>query len=347
MRGMVMQQPLTGQVALVAGATRAAGRGIAIELAAAGAKVYCTGRSTRGAIATPGRTETIDETAEMIAAAGGSAVAVRVDHTVPAEVEALAARARANDGRLDVLVNDIWGGDDAIAWEHKFWQLDIATVRAVLEQAMMSHLITSRYLAPMMVEAKRGLIVEVTDGEMPGYRGQLLYDLVKSSVNRLAYGMAWDLVGTGVTALAVSPGFLRSEAMLDRFGVTEANWREGAKKDPAFIHSETPRYTGRAIAALAADPDVGAKAGMALFTDDLAQAYGFTDVDGSQPHFWQKLERWIDSELTKPEISDGARFIAQTRYGHIHLLPSRAEQARRYRDALGLKALGAGLQPIA
>ena len=340
-----MQQPLKGQIALVAGATRGAGRGIAIELAAAGAKVYCTGRSTRGAIATAGRSETIDETAEMIVAVGGSAVAVRVDHTVPGEVEALAARLRSDEGRLDVLVNDVWGGDEVIGWEHKFWQLDIPTVRAVLEQAMMSHLITSRYLAPMMVEAKRGLIVEVTDGEMPGYRGQLLYDLVKSSVNRLAYGMAWDLLGTGVTALAVSPGFLRSEAMLDRFGVTEANWRDGAKKNPAFIHSETPRYTGRAIAALAADPAVGAKAGMALFTDDLAQMYGFTDVDGSQPHFWKNIERWLDGELAKPVIADGARFIAKARYGHIHLLPSRAEQARRYRDALGLTGLGQGLQP--
>ncbi len=159
-------------------------------------------------------------------------------------------------------------------------------------------------------------------------------------------GMAWDLLGTGVTALAVSPGFLRSEAMLDRFGVTEANWREGAEKDPAFIFSETPRYTGRAIAALAADPDVGAKAGLALFTDDLAQTYGFTDVDGSRPHFWNGIEPWIERELTKPAVSPEARFIAQSRYGHIHPLPSRVEQARRYRDALGLGPLGAGLQPF-
>ena len=192
-----MAQPLDGQVALVAGATRAAGRGIALELAAAGAKVYCTGRSTRGHPATPGRPETIEETAELIGAAGGRAVAIRVDHTVETEVEALATRIRADEGRLDILVNDIWGGDDLVAWGAKFWTIDIAAVRTLVERAILSHLITARYLAPLMVEAKRGLIVEVTDGEFAGYRGQLLYDLIKSSVNRLAYAMAWDLAGTG------------------------------------------------------------------------------------------------------------------------------------------------------
>src|ERR1700722_16106879 len=263
-----MASPLRGQVALVAGAPRAAGRGIAQELAAAGAKVYCTGRSTRGNPATPGRPETIEETAELITAGGGEAIALRVDHQVEAEVEALAARVRADEGRLDILVNDIWGGDALIDWGARFWTLDIAKVRAVVDQAVLSHLITARYLAPLMVEANGGLIVEITDGNLPGYRGQLLYDHVKAAVIRLAYAMALDLAGTRVTALALSPGFLRSEAILQQFGVIEATWRDAAEKHQDFAFSETPRYVGRAVAALAADPKVGRKAGFALFVAD-------------------------------------------------------------------------------
>ncbi len=200
-----MDKPLAGQVALVAGATRAAGRGIARELASAGAKVYCTGRSTRGNPATPGRPETIEETAELILAAGGAAVAVRVDHTVEAQVEALALRVRNDEGRLDILVNDIWGGDDIVDWEAKFWTQDMSAVRTLAERSLLSHWITARYLAPMMVDANRGLIVEVSDGHLSGYRGNMLYDFIKASLNRFAYGMAWDLAATRVTALAVSP----------------------------------------------------------------------------------------------------------------------------------------------
>ncbi len=343
-----MAQPLDGQVALVAGATRAAGRGIALELAAAGAKVYCTGRSTRGHPATPGRPETIEETAELIGAAGGRAVAIRVDHTVETEVEALAARIRADEGRLDILVNDIWGGDDLVAWGAKFWTIDIAAVRTLVERAILSHLITARYLAPLMVEAKRGLIVEVTDGEFTGYRGQLLYDLIKSSVNRLAYAMAWDLAGTGVTALAVSPGFLRSEAMLERFGVTEANWKDAIKADPHFAFSETPHFVGRAVAALAGDANVAAKSGLALFADDLADEYGFNDLDGSRPHFWRSVEAWIDQGLARDgKLDPQVRWVASSRYMNLHLTPSRGDQVRRYAARLGFEGLGAGLQPIA
>jgi NAD(P)-dependent dehydrogenase (short-subunit alcohol dehydrogenase family) len=332
---------------LVAGATRGAGRGIARELAAAGAKVYCTGRSTRGHGATPGRPETIDETAEMIAAEGGAAVALQVDHTKEAEVEALAARIRAEEGRLDVLVNDIWGGDDRIDWSAKFWKLDIATVRAVVDQAVFSHLITSRYLAPLMVEARRGLIVEITDGEFSGYRGQLLYDFVKASVIRLAYEMAWDLAGTGVTALALSPGFLRSEAILQGFGVTEANWRDAVAKESDFAFSETPRYVGRAVVALAADPDVGRKAGLALWGGDLADEYGFNDVDGSRPNFWRNMEAWIESEMAKEgERDPRLKWIGPMRYAMIHSMPSRAAKAQKYQQMFGLKGLGAGLQPF-
>jgi len=344
--GDPVRQPLKGQVALVAGATRGAGRGIAQELAAAGAKVYCTGRSTRDNPATPGRPETIEETAELIAAAGGQAVAIRVDHQVEAEVEALAARIRAEAGRLDVLVNDIWGGDELIEWEAKFWNQDVGVARAVVDQAVFSHLITSRHLAPLMIEAGRGLIVEITDSELAGYRGQVLYDFVKASANRLAYAMAWDLRETGVTALAISPGFLRSEAMLDRYGVTEANWRDAIKADPTFEQSESPRFIGRAVAALAADEAVASKSGMALFVADLADAYDFTDLDGRRPRFWRTLETWLDEQLAiDGDLDPQVRWMAGARYGLIHLTPAYAERARAYAARLGLADMGGGLKP--
>lgn len=343
---MAEQKPLSGQVAVVTGATRGGGRGIARMLAEAGARVYCTGRSTRAHGVTVGGPETLDETVEMIRHAGGEAIAVRVDHTVEAEVQALFERVRRDEGRCDVLVNSIWGGDPFIDWEARFWALDIAKVRALLDQAVISHLIAARYAAPLMVEAGRGLIVEVTDGELPGYRGQLLYDLVKASVNRLGYAMAWDLAGTGVTALTVSPGFLRSEQMLRNFGVTEANWRDGIASDRFFEQSETPGFVGRAVAALAADPEVDRKAGLALFACDLADEYGFTDEDGRVPRFWPAVESWLESQAAAGGALDPQeRWIGKTRYGHIHLSPDRAGFARRLRDRLGLQGLGAGLQP--
>ena len=342
-----MVAALTGQIALVAGATRAAGRGIAQELAAAGAKVYCTGRSVRGAPATPGRPETIEETAELIDAAGGVAVAVQVDHTVEAEVEALAVRVKADEGRLDILVNDIWGGDHLVQWDQPFWGQDIASVRTLVDRAVLSHWITARCFAPMMVEANRGLIVEVTDGASAGYRGNLLYDFIKTSVIRLAYAMAWDLARTGVTALAVSPGFLRSEAILEQIGVTEANWRDGAKGDPDFAFSESPRYVGRAIAALAADPNVRAKAGAAFFDGDLADEYGFTDVDGAQPHFWRGIASRLAPELAgDAALGPWAMRHATGHYQKIHLTPADADEARALAVRLGWKRLGLGLQPV-
>lgn len=341
-----MEHPLKGQVALVAGATRGAGRGVARELAAAGARVWCSGRSTRERGATPGRPETIEETAELITAAGGEAVAVRVDHTVEADVEALGARLKAEEGRLDILVNDIWGGDEMVDWGAKFWSQDIGMARALVDQAVFSHLITARHLAPLMLPAKRGLIVEVTDGEMPGYRGQVLYDLVKSAVIRLAYAFAWDLAGTGVTALAVTPGFLRSEAMLDRFDVSEANWRDATKAHWDFQFSETPRFLGRGVAALAADPHVGEKAGLALNVGELAEEYGFDDVDGSRPHFWRNVAGWLDEQVAAEGPLEGrARWIAQARYATIHPSPRHAERAKAYAAKLGYKRLGAGLRP--
>ena len=342
-----MAMPLDGQVALVAGATRGAGRGIALELAAAGAKVYCTGRSVRGAPATPGRPETIEETAELITADGRQAVAVRVDHTVAAEVAALAARLKADEGRLDILVNDIWGGDDLVQWNQPFWGQDMAAVRTLVDRAILSHWITARYLAPMMVAANRGLIVEVTDGSSAGYRGNLMYDFVKTSVIRLAYAMAWDLARTGVTALAVSPGFLRSEAMLENFGVTADTWRDGAARDPDFAISESPRYVGRAIAALAADPNVKAKAGAAFFAGDLAAEYGFTDADGSQPHFWKGVMSRLRPELDgDAPLTQWAVRHAAGRYQKLHLSAEDADEARALAARMGWRRLGAGLQPV-
>jgi NAD(P)-dependent dehydrogenase (short-subunit alcohol dehydrogenase family) len=327
---------LTGQVALVAGATRGAGRGIARALAQAGALVYCTGRSAAGYPKGLDRPETIDETVALIHQAGGKAAAVRVDHTQEAEVAALAARVRAEAGRLDVLVNSIWGADAMVDWAHRFWEIDLANLRAYLDQTLISHLITNRHLAPLMVEAERGLIVEVIDGHFEGYRGHILYDLVKSSLARLAYGMAMELAGTNVTALSVSPGFLRSEAVLDHFGVTEETWRDAIAKDPYFAQSETPMLTGRAVVALAADPDVRRKAGLIRFAADLAREYGFTDVDGSVPDFPAMFDAQVKALAAAPPLDQHGRFLVQARYWQIHKDPDRQDLAAHLARALGL-----------
>ncbi len=277
---------LRDRIALVAGATRGAGRAIAVELGAAGATVYVTGRSVRGRPATAGRPETIEETAEMVTARGGVGIAARVDHTSADEVAALFERVRREqDGRLNLLVNDVWGGDELSEWGKPFWENSLRKGLLMQERAVDSHIITGYYGAPLMVARGQGLIVEVTDGVDYGYRGNLFYSLAKVSSIHLAEAMAADLRPHGVTALAVTPGFLRSEAMLDHFGVTEDNWRDGARKDPHFIASETPYYVARAVVALAADPRVAEKAGQTLSSWDLARAYGFTDVDGRQPQW--------------------------------------------------------------
>lgn len=278
-------QRLDGLIAVVAGATRGAGRGIARALGAAGATVYCTGRSVRGRPATPGRPETIEETAELVVAEGGVGIAVAVDHTVPEQVEALFARVRREQGRLDLLVNDIWGGDALTTWETPFWRHSLADGLLMQQRGLHTHLITSYYAAPLLIERGRGLIIEITDGDTPAYRGNLFYDLVKASVIRIAYALAEELRPHGVTTLAVTPGFLRSEAVLDHLGVTEATWRDGVARDPHFIASETPFYIGRAVVALAADPNVAAKAGRVFSSWGLAEEYGFTDIDGRQPNW--------------------------------------------------------------
>lgn len=279
-------KPLQGRVALVAGATRGAGRGIACALGEAGATVYCTGRSVRGKPATKGRRETINETAEMVTARGGKGIAVRCDHTKESDVKKLVARIlREQKGKLDILVNDVWGGDALTEFGKTFWQVSLDKGLAMLHQAVHSHIITSRYVTPLMVKCGHGLIVEITDGDFFGYRGNLFYDLVKISVIRLALIMAYELRKTQITALAVTPGFLRSEAMLDNFGVKEDNWRDAGKTRPDFLHSETPLFVGRAIAAMAADPNVKKKSGQVFSSWDLSDEYGFTDADGSHPHW--------------------------------------------------------------
>jgi len=282
-----MTQTLKGKIALVAGATRGAGRGIACMLGELGATVYCTGRSVRGQLASgAARPETIEETAEMVTNYGGVGIAVQVDHTVEAQVAALFARVQAEQqGQLDILVNDIWGGDELAEWDKPFWEQNIEQGLLMQQRAVHSHIITSHYAAPLMVARQQGLMVEITDGHTATYRGNFFYDLAKSSVIRLAYAMSEELRPYHITALAVTPGFLRSEAMLDLFGVTEANWQEGAQQDPHFIASETPYFVGRAVAALAADPDVARKSGQALSSWDLSVEYGFSDMDGRQPHW--------------------------------------------------------------
>ena len=323
---------LHDRVAVVAGATRGAGRGIARMLGAAGATVYCTGRSVRGRPATAGRPETIEETAEMVTAEGGHGIAVRTDHTVETEVELLFARIRKEGNRLDVLVNDIWGGDALTEWGSPFWTLSTARGLELLERAVHSHLITSRHGAPLMIERNAGLIVEVTDGDTLGYRGNLFYDLAKNAVIRLAYGMAADLHAHHVTALAITPGFLRSEAVLDTCGVTEASWRDAIEKDPYFAESETPCFVGRAVAALAADPHVSKKSGGLFSSWALAREYGFTDLDGRRPDwgtfFPRKVQEIVERNAPPDEMD---LFVVRSRLYQAELDPSLAEEAPRLR----------------
>ena len=294
---------LKDKTALVAGATRGAGRGIAVALGEAGATVYCTGRSSRGRPATPGRPETIEETAEMVTAAGGRGIAVRVDHTVPAEVRKLVARIKRRHKRLDILVNDVWGGDALTEFGKTFWTVNLENGLRMLKQAVHSHIITSHYAVPLMLGPGGGIIFEITDGDAFYYRGNIFYDLVKISVIRLAFAMARELRKQDIASVALTPGFLRSEAVLEHFGVTETNWKEAAKKDPPgrkdrvvhdasadFMVSESPMYVGRAVVALASDPKVNEKSGRVFSSWALAREYGFTDLDGTRPD-WGKYAR--------------------------------------------------------
>jgi NAD(P)-dependent dehydrogenase (short-subunit alcohol dehydrogenase family) len=289
-----MTKPLAGRVALVAGATRGAGRGIAVALGEAGATVYCTGRSTRERRSEYDRPETIEETAELVTAAGGAGIAVAVDHLEADQVEALAQRIDAEQGRLDVLVNDIWGGERLFEWSTPLWEHDLENGLRMLRLAIDTHLITSHFALPLLIRRRGGLVVEMTDGtreyNADHYRVNAFYDLAKTAVIRLAFAQSQELAEHGCAAVALTPGWLRSEMMLDNFGVSEANWRDGAAVNPHFAAiSETPRFVGRAVAALAADPDVLRRSGDSFSSGALAREYGFTDLDGSQPDCWRYM----------------------------------------------------------
>ena len=287
-----MNKSLIGKVALVAGATRGAGRGIAVQLGAAGATVYVTGRTTRSSSSEMNRPETIEETAALVDRAGGRGIAIRVDHLVADEVRALVARIEREQGVLHILVNDIFGLTK-MEWSKTVWESDLEYGLHLLRLGIDTHAITSHFALPLMIQKPGALVVEVNDGttdyNSTNYRVSFFYDLVKTAVNRMAFALGHELRPHGGTAVAVTPGWLRSEVMLDVYGVTEANWRDATKVQPHFAISETPTYVGRAVAALASDPHVSRWNGMSLSSGQLAKAYGFTDVDGSQPDAWRYL----------------------------------------------------------
>lgn len=298
-----MATALEGTVALVAGATRGAGRGIAVELGAAGATVYVTGRSTRRQRSEYDRPETLEDTADLVTAAGGRGIAVPTDHLEPARVRDLVDRIATEQGRLDVLVNDIWGGEHLFAWDAPVWEHDLDDGLRLLRLAIDTHAITSHHALPLLLHGRDGrggrdsrgggggLVVEMTDGtaeyNRDSYRVSFFYDLAKTAVLRMAFALGHELGPRGATALALTPGWLRSEMMLDEYGVTEGNWRDALDREPHFCISETPFYVGRAVAALAADPEVNRWNGQSLSSGQLAGVYGFTDVDGSQPDAWR------------------------------------------------------------
>jgi NAD(P)-dependent dehydrogenase (short-subunit alcohol dehydrogenase family) len=300
---------LEGKVALVAGATRGAGRGIAVELGAAGATVYVTGRTTREQPSEYARPETIEETAELVCAAGGNGIAVQVDHLVPDEVKRLVGRIRAEQARLDVLVNDVWGGENLKEWNKPVWEHDLRNGLRLLSLGVHTHLITAHHALPLLIERPGGLLVEVTDGtaeyNADHYRINPFYDLAKVAVTRMAWAHGQDLAPHGATSIALTPGWLRSEMMLDAFGVTEANWRDATTKVPHFVISETPRFVGRAVVALAADADRSRWNGRSLSSGELAKVYDFTDVDGSRPDAWRYLVEV--QEAGKPADATGYR----------------------------------------
>ena len=304
-----MPGPLEGKIALVAGSTRGAGRGIAVELGAAGATVYVSGRSTRAQRSEYDRPETVEDTADLVTAAGGRGIAVPTDHLEPSAVRALVDRIDDEQGRLDLLVNDIWGGEHLFAWDTPVWEHDLDKGLRLLRLAVETHAITSHHALPLLLRRPGGLVVEMTDGtadyNRDTYRVSFFYDLAKSSVLRMAFALGHELGPRGATALALTPGWLRSEIMLEQFGVREENWRDALERVPHFAISETPRYVGRAVAALAADREVARWNGQSLSSGGLAPVYGFTDLDGSRPDAWRYLVEVQD--VGKPADVTGYR----------------------------------------
>jgi len=295
-----MSRPLHGKIALVAGATRGAGRGIAVALGEAGATVYATGRTTRERRSEIDRPETIEETAELVTAAGGEGIAVGVDHLDPKQVAGVVGRIDSEHGRLDVLVNDIWGAEHLFEFDTPLWAHDLDNGLRLLRLAIDTHLITGHHALPLLIREPGGLLVELTDGtaayNADHYRVNAFYDLAKTAVIRMAWGLSQELAEHGGTAVAVTPGWLRSELMLERYGVTEQNWRDATERTPHFCISESPRYVGRAVAALAGDPDVSRWNGEALSSGQLAQVYGFTDLDRTQPDCWRYMVEVVDAD---------------------------------------------------
>ena len=300
-------QPLEGRVALVAGATRGAGRGIAVQLGAAGATVYCTGRTTRHERSEMNRAETIEETAELVDAAGGRGIAVQVDHLEPDQVAALVDRIDREQGALHVLVNDIWGAT-RMEWDATVWESTLEIGLRMLRRGVDSHAITAHFALPLLIRSPGGLVVEVTDGtaeyNATNYRVSFFYDLAKAANLRTAFALGHELAPHGATAVALTPGWLRSEAMLEAFGVTEDNWRDATERIPHFAIAESPAFVGRAVVALASDPDVARWNGQSLSSGQLARVYGFTDIDGSQPDAWRYV----------PEVQDAGKPAETTGY---------------------------------
>jgi NAD(P)-dependent dehydrogenase (short-subunit alcohol dehydrogenase family) len=292
MTDIAAERPLTGKVALVAGGTRGAGRGIAVQLGAAGATVYVTGRSTREQRSEMDRPETIEETAELVDAAGGRGIAVAVDHLVPEQVAALVARIDDEQGALHVLVNDIWGAT-VMEWDKTVWESSLDVGLRTWRLGVETHAITSHFALPLLIRTPGGLVVEVNDGTAEynetTYRVSFFYDLAKAAVTRMGFSLGHELAPHGATAVSLTPGWLRSEAMLDIYQVTEATWLDATRVQPHFAISETPSYVGRAVVALASDPERARWNGQSLSSGQLAQVYGFTDLDGSQPDAWRYL----------------------------------------------------------